>query len=53
MNLALPFPDPAPDELDALFAKIDVELDALFLEAVSAKLERIPVVETPPAADAA
>ncbi len=53
MNLDLPFPDFAPDELDALLAKIDGELDALFLEAVSESLQRIPVIEAPPAADAA
>jgi hypothetical protein len=43
VNLELPF-DEAPDpELDEYLARIDRELDALFLEAVAGALERVPV----------
>jgi len=53
VNLDLPFPDAAPDELDAFLSKIDEELDVLFLGAVSEALQRLPVIEAPSEADAA
>jgi hypothetical protein len=40
VNLELPFDEPAASELDEAFARIDRELDALFLEAVAGALER-------------
>jgi hypothetical protein len=40
VNLELPFEQAEPDELDAFLARIDQELDALFLDEVSATLER-------------
>lgn len=51
MNLELPFDVPAAPELDEYLARIDRELDALFLEAVAEALERI-AAESPPAAAA-
>jgi hypothetical protein len=56
VNLELPFVESSSAELDAeldeYLARIDRELDALFLEAVAERLERIRV-EVQPAADAA
>jgi hypothetical protein len=52
VTLDLPFPEVPSDELDAYLAKIDEQLDTLFLDAVSEALQRLPVVEAP-AADAA
>ncbi len=53
MNLELPFSG-ADDssQLDELLARIDRELDALFLDEVTDTVERLRV-ERPPAADAA
>ena len=51
MNLELPFNDLQPSELDPYLARIDQELDALFLEEVEGTLERLRAER--PAADAA
>lgn len=48
MNLELPFDEVGPSELDEYLARIDRELDALFLDAVSGALER-RCGEPPPA----
>ncbi len=54
MNLVLPFDELAPSELDAYLARIDHELDALFLDEVEATVERLraerPSAAAPPAA---
>ncbi len=41
MNLDLPFPDADDDALDQYLARIDEELDALFLDEVDGVLRRI------------
>ena len=46
MNLDLPFDAPAPAELDAQLARIDREVDALFLDDVQATLAA-PRAEAP------
>ncbi len=51
MNLELPLVEVDAAELDAHFARIDRELDVLFLDEVEATVERLRVV--PPAADGA
>jgi hypothetical protein len=51
VNLELPFDEPEPSELDEVLARIDRELDVLFLEAVSGALERRRA--EPPASDPA
>ena len=51
MNLDLPFEAPAPAELDAQLARIDRELDALFLDEVQAALAALRA--EPPAEAAA
>ena len=54
MNLVLPFDELAPSELDAYLARIDRELDALFLDEVDAIVEQLradrPAAAAPPAA---
>jgi hypothetical protein len=40
VNLELPFEQAEPDELDAYLARIDQQLDALFLDEVAASLAR-------------
>jgi hypothetical protein len=52
VNLELPFDEAASPELDEYLARIDRELDALFMEAVAGRLERIRV-DPPAAAEAA
>ncbi len=49
MNLELPFDEVGPSELDEYLARIDRELDALFLDAVAGALERRRCLEAPPA----
>ncbi len=44
MNLELPFPDPPTPELDEYLARIDRELDALFLDEVAVGVERLRAV---------
>lgn len=51
MNLDLPFEAPAPGELDAQLARIDPELDTLFLDEVQATLAALHA--DPPAEAAA
>ncbi len=41
MNLLLPFDEVAPCVLDEYLARIDRELDALFLDDVQANLEQL------------
>jgi hypothetical protein len=48
VNLELPFDDLGSDELDEYLARIDRELDALFLDAVAGTLERLGVDAPPP-----
>jgi hypothetical protein len=40
VNLELPFDEPTTSELDEVLARIDRELDVLFLDAVAGALER-------------
>jgi hypothetical protein len=52
VNLELPF-DVSPElDLDTFIAKMDQELEALFLDEVAASLQR-PAAEPPAAVDAA
>ena len=51
MNLELPFDDVQSSELDPYLARIDQELDTLFLEEVEGTLELLRAKD--PAADAA
>ncbi len=55
MNLELPFSDVSDTELDAYLARIDEELDALFLDEVKGSLEALLAepAPKPPAASAA
>jgi len=41
VNLELPLPEPSSPELDEYLARIDRELDALFLDDVTETLERL------------
>jgi hypothetical protein len=52
VNLELPFDDAGSPELDEYLARIDRELDALFLDAVAGTLER-RAADAPPADPAA
>ncbi len=47
MNLELPLSEPGSPELDEVLARIDRELDALFLDDVTETLERL-CAEAPP-----
>ena len=51
MNLELPFDEPKSSELDEYLARIDQELDALFMEEVEGTLDLLRADR--PAADAA
>jgi hypothetical protein len=55
VNLELPFSDVCDTELDAYLARIDEQLDALFLDEVKGTLEALLAepAPTPPAATAA
>ncbi len=48
MNLELPFSEPATPELDEHLARIDRELDALFLDDVEGTIERLRAEHAPP-----
>jgi hypothetical protein len=41
VNLELPFDEPKPSELDEQLARIDLELDALFLGEVEQSLDQL------------